>query len=45
LPGVGPASISREKRGAQDGVRLSAYDSTLGDGGLGPVTELLDAYQ
>ena len=45
LPGVGPASISPEKRGAQDGVRLSAYDSTLGDGGIGPVTELLDAFE
>lgn len=44
LPGVGPASIARDKRGAQDGVRLSAYDSTVGDGGLAPVTELLDAF-
>lgn len=45
IPGIGPASISPDKRGAQDGLRLSAYDSTLGDGGLGPVTELLDAFE
>ena len=38
------ASISQDKRGAQDGLRLSAYDSTVGDGGLSPVTELLDAF-
>lgn len=44
IPGIGPASISQDKRGAQDGLRLSAYDSTLGDGGLSPVTELLDAF-
>jgi len=44
IPGIGPASISPEKRGAQDGLRLSAYDHTIGDGGLGPVTELLDAF-
>ena len=45
IPGVGPASLSPDKRGASDGLRLSEYDSTLGDGGLSPVTELLDAYQ
>ena len=45
IPGIGPASLSPEKRGAQDGLRLSAYDSTLGDGGIGPVTELLDAFE
>ena len=44
VPGIGPASISPEKRGASDGLRLSAYDHTLGDGGLAPVTELLDAF-
>ncbi|MDG1365639.1 MAG: hypothetical protein P8P85_01135, partial [Acidimicrobiales bacterium] len=44
IPGIGPASISQDKRGAQDGLRLSAYDSTVGDGGLSPVTELLDAF-
>lgn len=45
IPGIGPASISDSKRGAQDGLRLSAYDSTIGDGGIGPVTELLDAFE
>jgi len=44
IPGIGPASISPDKRGASDGLRLSAYDHTIGDGGLGPVTELLDAF-
>lgn len=44
LPGIGPASLSPDKLGAQDGVRLSEYDHTLGDGGLVPVTELLDAF-
>lgn len=44
IPGIGPASITAEKRGAQDGLRLSAYDHTIGDGGLAPVTELLDAF-
>ncbi len=44
IPGLGPASLSPTKLGAQDGVRLSMYDHTLGDGGLVPVTELLDAF-
>ncbi len=45
IPGIGPASLSAEKRGAQDGVRLSVYDSTSGDGGLVAFTELLDAFE
>jgi len=45
VPGLGPASLSPEKRGAQDSLRLSVYDSTLGDGGLAPLTELLDAFE
>ena len=45
IPGVGPASLSPEKRGAQDGVRLSVYDSTSGDGGIVAFTELLDAFE
>ena len=44
IPGIGPASLSPDKRGAQDGVRLSVYDSTSGDGGLVAFTELLDAF-
>ncbi|HBU04309.1 MAG TPA: hypothetical protein DEA70_07465 [Acidimicrobiaceae bacterium] len=45
VPGMGPASLSPDKRGARDGVRLSVYDSTAGDGGLVPFTELLDAFE
>lgn len=45
VPGLGPASLSPEKRGALDSLRLSVYDSTLGDGGLAPLTELLDAFE
>ena len=37
--------VSPDKRGARDGVRLSVYDSTAGDGGLVPFTELLDAFE
>ena len=42
---MGPASLSPDKRGARDGVRLSVYDSTAGDGGLVAFTELLDAFE
>lgn len=45
IPGIGPASLSPDKRGAQDGVRLSVYDSTSGDGGIVAFTELLDAFE
>ena len=45
VPGVGPASLAPDKRGAQDGVRLSVYDSTSGDGGIVALTELLDAFE
>jgi hypothetical protein len=45
IPGIGPASLSPDKRGAQDGVRLSVYDSTSGDGGIVALTELLDAFE
>ena len=45
VPGMGPASLSPDKRGARDGVRLSVYDSTAGDGGLVAFTELLDAFE
>ncbi|MBQ88298.1 MAG: hypothetical protein CL433_05605 [Acidimicrobiaceae bacterium] len=45
VPGMGPASLSPDKRGARDGVRLSVYDSTAGDGGLVGFTELLDAFE
>ena len=45
IPGVGPASLAPDKRGAQDGVRLSVYDSTSGDGGIVALTELLDAFE
>ena len=45
VPGIGPASLAPDKRGAQDGVRLSVYDSTSGDGGIVGLTELLDAFE
>ncbi len=45
VPGIGPASLAPDKRGAQDGVRLSVYDSTSGDGGIVALTELLDAFE
>ncbi len=45
LPGIGPASLRPDKLGAQDGLRLSQFDHTVGDGGLVPVTELLDAFE
>ncbi len=45
VPGLGASSVSMEKRGAQDLLRLSEYDSTYGDGGLVPLTELLDAFE
>ncbi|MEM9203440.1 MAG: hypothetical protein AAGC53_17470, partial [Actinomycetota bacterium] len=45
VPGIGPASLSPDKRGAQDGVRLSVFDSTSGDGGIVAFTELLDAFE
>ncbi len=44
LPGIGPASLSAEKLGASDAVRLTEYDASIGDGDLAPVTELLDAF-
>ncbi len=45
VPGIGPASLAPDKRGAQDGVRLSVYDSTSGDGGIVGLTEVLDAFE
>jgi hypothetical protein len=43
LPGVPNASLSPGKYGADDSFRLSVYDSTVGEGDLVPLTDILDA--
>ena len=43
LPGVPNASLSLGKYGADDSFRLSVYDSTVGEGNLVPLTDILDA--
>ena len=43
LPGAA-ASLSSTKLGASDLSRLAAYDHTEGDGGVVPVTGLIDAF-
>ncbi len=44
IPGAGPASLSADKLGAADSVRLSAFDSAQGDGTIVPVTDLVDVF-
>jgi hypothetical protein len=43
LPGVPNASLGPGKYGADDSFRLSVYDSTVGEGDLVPLTDILDA--
>ena len=43
-PGIPAGSLSDDKRGAIDLVRLSEYDASVGDGDVVPVTELIDVY-
>ena len=43
LPG-GAASLSATKLGADDLVRLAAFDHTEGDGQTVPVTDLIDVF-